>query len=321
MQDAAQVMTLQTLMAEFLENDLSIESLRTHTLLRKDEWKAYDDAVVDVARQRLNGIADLQARGLTRDLGGLGTMIDEWEASSDMTDANVDMAGVTPGEEDSVAYTLQGVPIPIVHKDYRINIRRLLASRKNGRSVDTTQAEVATRKVRDQLEEMLFNGVTVKAGGYSIYGYTTFPQRTQTVINGAWDTTPANCIADVEEMLADMDALFHFGPFILYLPTNFWSAMRGDRSTYYEQTYLARLLAYAEIEAVKPADVLSSDEVVMVEAVRDVVDLAVGQDIANVEWQTQGGLVQHMKIMAAMAPRLKYDANSTSGVCHGTETS
>jgi uncharacterized linocin/CFP29 family protein len=320
--DVALVTPAGQFVRQFMENGLNVNELRTNGLLRQDEWKAFDDAVVDVARQRLNGVADLQALGLVRDLGGLGVMVDEWETISDMNEAEVDMAAVTEGEEDSVDFSVTGVPIPIVHKNYRINLRRLLASRRNGSSVDTIQAEVCARKVMDKLEDMLFNGYSIKARSYSFNGYTSFSSRTQVTIDGQWDVASTdNIIADVESLLEAADAIYYFGPFYLYVPTNFWSRLRSEQNSYTGSNYLQRLKQYAEIAAVKPADVLEDDEIVMVQMTRDTIDLAVGSDITNIEWQTMGGLVQHMKVMAAMAPRIKADANGSCGVIHGKESS
>jgi hypothetical protein len=46
------------------------------------------------------------------------------------------------------------------------------------------------------------------------------------------------------------------------------------------------------------------------------VDLALGQEIAPVEWETKGGLVTYYKILCALIPRVKSDANGRSGVAH-----
>ena len=63
--------------------------LRANDLLRKDEWKALDDALVEVARRQVGAVEDLIAAGVTRNLGSLGVMIDEYEALSSINDAEV----------------------------------------------------------------------------------------------------------------------------------------------------------------------------------------------------------------------------------------
>jgi len=299
---------------------LNVNALRTNDLLRKDEWQALDTAVVEVQRQRLNGIADLQNRGLTRNLGGLGVLIDQYEQMSDMGGADVDMSGEAEGDEDTVAYNLANVPIPIVHKGYRINKRRLEASRKLGQAIDTTQAEVASRKVRDKSEDILFRGASgIVVNGNSLYGYTNHPQRVTGSVTAAWtDESNREILADVESMLSDADAKFFFGPFLLYVPTSYWSVLRSDYKSYSERTYLERLRQYSEIADVKPADVLPADNIVMVQMTRDVVDLAIGQSVTNVEWMSKGNMVSHYKVMAAWAPRIKSDYNGSCGVVHYT---
>lgn len=299
---------------------LNVNAMRTNDLLRKDEWTALDTAVIEVQRQRLNGIADLQNRNLTRNLGGLGVLVDQYEQMSDMGDADVDMSGEAEGDEDTIAYTLANVPIPVVHKAYRINKRRLEASRKLGQSIDTTQAEVASRKVRDKSEDILFNGQAgITVNGNTLYGYRTHPNRVTGSVTAAWtDETNRDILADIETMLSDADAKYFFGPFVLYVPTSYWSVLRSDYKSYSERTYLERLRQYSEISDVKPADVLPADNIVMVQMSRDVVDLAIGQSVTNVEWMSKGNMVAHYKVMAAWAPRVKSDYNGNCGVVHYT---
>ena len=80
----------------WLANDLDLNVFRTHaTSLEKDEWKALDTAIIAVARSRRSAADDLRARGLVRNLGTLGVLVDEWQTVSDMTPANIDMSGAT----------------------------------------------------------------------------------------------------------------------------------------------------------------------------------------------------------------------------------
>src|SRR6185369_9092554 len=66
------------------------QGLRTNDLLRKEEWQLLDEALVGVARQRLIGIGDLKSRGLVENLGGLGTLLSQYEKLGDMSSADVD---------------------------------------------------------------------------------------------------------------------------------------------------------------------------------------------------------------------------------------
>ena len=92
---------LGTAPSRLLRNGLKTNGLRTNLLLRKDEWISLDTAIVNIARRLLNGVADLRAAGLTRTLGGLGTLMAEWEQAGDMNPARVDMSAVSRSDEDN----------------------------------------------------------------------------------------------------------------------------------------------------------------------------------------------------------------------------
>lgn len=302
--------------ARLMANGLNMNALRTNDLLRKDEWEKLDQAVVEVARQRLNGIADLMNAGLTHDLGSLGVILSQYEQMSDMDDAERSMSGVKRGTEDSVEFTLKSVPVPITHKDFRINIRRLQASRLLGETVDVSQARTASRLVRDSLEDMLFNGASaLQVDGNGISGYTTHSDR-GTHSGSDWGTI-ANIYSDVISMISVAEAANYYGPFVLYVAGTQYGEMREVYTDGSGQKALDRVLALPEISAVKPADVLT-DEAVLVQLDSDVVDLAVAEDIMTVQWDHQGGMETNFKVMAAMVPRIKSDANGNSGVVHAT---
>ena len=307
-------------LSEWLKTGLKANSLRTNDVLQKEEWKSFDTAVIQAAEAELVGIADLRSRGLVRNLGGLGTMIDEWQAVTDMTDANVGMSGAEEGEKDTITYSTQGVAIPIIFKQYDLNLRRLLASRKMGTPLDTLQAARAGRKVGEKAESILFNGSSVQADTYAVPGYTTYTGRVQVTIRGNWDDVNANMARDVETLLAAADTIFHRGPFVLYLPTRFWTATRSQENTYAQTTWMDRLKKYAEIAAIRWSTQLDYNEVVMVEMRADTIDLAVGQDVTNLQGEEHFGFVQKFMAFTALAPRLKMDANGKSGLFHGVAT-
>jgi uncharacterized linocin/CFP29 family protein len=300
---------------------INVNALRTNDTLRKEEWVELDTAVVDIARQRLTGIADLNAAGLVLRLGSIGTTISQYEKQSDMTDANVDMAGVTPGQEDRVTFELVSVPVPVIHKDFRVNIRHLEASRSLGQSIDVTQATVAARKVSDKLESILFDGddgIVVNGNGLS--GYTNDSAR-NTGTGSDWGTI-TNIYTDVNAMISDAEADNMFGPYVLYVAKTQFGQMRalytdGAPESAYDRV-LRGLGGPANLTAIKPADVLTAGECVLVQMTREVVDLAVAMDVSTIEWDNMGGLVKHFKVWAIMVPRIKSDKDGRSGIVHYT---
>lgn len=304
------------LVQAFVASGLKLNSLRTHNLLRKEEWVLLDEAIVQVARERLIIVQDLIDLGLTRELGGMGVLIDEYERSGDMEPAQVDMSGATPTQEDQVPFDLIGVPVPVHHKDFRIDFRRLEASRKLGNTIDTTNAEVATRKVSESLEDMVFNGVNISVGGNTIWGLLNHPD-VNTVNMQDW--TPIanidNIYEDFNGSIAALEAAGYYGPYNSYVSGDRAPAMRQIYNDGSGQSALARIREnLTQINDIKVADRLPNNTMVMFQTSRDVIDLPIGEDITNIEWQTMGYLMQHFKVLACMTVRVKSDMNGNSGV-------
>lgn len=318
-QNLAQLVSISNAGKRFAKAGFNPKVLRTLDLLQKDEWKRLDDAVVRVARTQLTAIADLRAAGLTRNLGSLGVMIDEYEKVSEIDTAEQNMTGIAPGQKDLPEYTLASVPVPITFRDFQVNIRTLEASRTRGGAMDTVTAEMCTRRVSERLDDMVFNGSVIQVDGATILGYTTEPNRQTGSLGSPWTTATTSVIADVLAMISDLEAINYRGPYNLYVPVSYMSVLRDDYSTAKgDRTFVERILAIEPISAIKGSPSLAT-AVVLVQMTSDVVDLSIGQDIVTVEWDSMGGLVTDFKIMAAIVPRVKSSAVAESGIAHYSE--
>lgn len=307
----------------------AINSFRTNDLLRKEEWQQLDETLVGVARQRLIGISDLVSRGLSFNLGGLGVVLSQYEQLGDMSAAQVDFSAVTDGEKDAVTFTLKSVPVPIFHKDFSINVRTLEASRgpnSIGAPIDRTQIETAAQKVTEQMEEVLFNGMGTGADGGSVqqgagvttqtslFGYTNEPN-INTQAGGSW-ATATNPQTDLINTIGVLEGDRYFGgQYVAYVPTTQYNKLRNFFTDGSGDQIFDRVKRIQGLEDIRPGDRLTSGTAVMVTMRRDVVDLAIGQDLTVVEWETKGGLMLHFKILCALAPRVKSDSLGGSGLC------
>ena len=315
---------------KLLSNGMNPAALRTNAVLRKDEWEQLDTAVVEIARERLNAVGDLVSRGLTYEVGnGMGTTIVQHETVSEMTRAQVTMDGVTRGENDRVTFSLVSTPLPVIHHDFQISARVLAASRQSGSPLDTTQVEEATRQVAETTEDLLVNGVEsgdsktlgFGSGAAVIYGYTDRPNRNTYSLAGAWNlaaTTGEDIIADVLAMVAAIQVDRMFGPYILYVPSNFWVKLQDDYKPNSDKTILQRVREISGIEDVKPVDKLADSNVLLVQLTKSNVDMVIGMQPTTVQWETQGGMMMMFKVMSIMVPRIKLDHDNRSGVVHGT---
>lgn len=297
--------------------------LQVNSILRKDEWQELDQAVVEAAKTRLVGVQLLQQRGLVQRLGGIGTLVSQWNVTSAMNAANVNMTGQSKGEQDIPDSMVKNVPVPVIFKEFTIGARTLAASRRLGDGLDVTGAYEAARVVAEMQEEMLFNGYDLTFNGGTLYGLTTHGDRnTDTATNyggGDWGT-----IANVEKTIAGMIGKANsdgfYGPFGIFAsPTQFNQAALVYYTDGSGQTPVQRILAsMPNVASFQMAPNLTDGVVVLVELSRNVIDWAEALPIQTLEWASGDGMVSHFKVMAVCAPRVKADYSGNSGVVHAT---
>ena len=309
-----------------LANQMNPASLRTNAVLRKDEWEQLDTVVVEIARERLSAVSDLMGRGLVYNVpNGMGTTIVQHETVSEMTAAEVTMDGITRTEADRLTFNLVNTPLPIIHHDFYISSRVLEASRKLGTPLDTAQVEEATRQVAETTESLLINGLSdgatlgFGASTATLYGYTNRPNRNTYSIGTSWATdTGSNIIADVLAMIQAAHVDRMFGPYMLYVPGNYWVKLQDDYKAESDKTIIQRIREISGIEEVKPLDKLAADTVLLIQMSRSVVDMVVGMQPTTIQWEAEGGMLFKFKVMSIMVPRIKLDHDNRSGVVHGS---
>ncbi len=305
--------------ARVLANDQTgVKRLRTFGTLRKDEWVQFDQAVLGVARSRLRVLGDLMEAGLVTNIpNAFGTTIVQWETVTDEGEANVSMDAITPGTNDRPEYTLNSIPIPIVHEDFFVTLRDLEASRRLGAPLDTTIAEMKTRRVMEKLNDMVFNGLTgFQFKASTVPGLLTQSDiLTQTITS--WTVsgkTGEQILADVLDAITSLQAQNYFGPFVMYISNAYWIALQNDFKTNSDRSILERLRDLPDLSVIRGDDNISADTVLMFQATKDVIDLLVGFEPRVVEWQTHGGMVSNFKIMSIIVPRVRSDGAGQTGI-------
>lgn len=307
------------LAARLLKAGMNAQALRTNDTLRKDEWKELDKKVVEISRIRLVGASDLIGRGLVYNLtNGLGTTVLETENVSDFEDADMNMDGATPGAKDRPEFDIGYLPLPIVHKGFDLSIRVLNASRRMGQPLDATMAGLAAKKVSEKIEEILFVGAsTYTFGGGTLYGYLDHPNRNTVSLGTNWDASGATPLANVLDMKQASITAKHYGPWMLYIPTAYDHVLDDDYSTSYPNASIRnRIKQVAGIVDIKVADKLTANNVVLVEMAEETARMVVGMQPTTVEWESQGGMITHYKVMAIMVPQVRADQDGNSGIVH-----
>ncbi len=306
---------------KLLASGFDVQSLRTQDYLRKDAWLHFDNAVIEISRQALIGVGDLISRGLVTHIpNAMGVTRIEWERMGDMGPAEMNMAGHTIGRNDTTEFDLQSMPLPIVHKDFFINIRKLEASRNSGTPLDTVQVQLCARKVSERIESMLFLGDTTLGTNNTIYGYATAPNRITGSTTTGWNVaTGAQIMADVLAMIGAAKTKEMRGPFMFYVDYTTMSNLGNDFKTESDKTILQRILEIPGVAGVKESYyVPNADTVFAVQLTSDVVDMIDGMQPTVVQWDSLGGMVQNFKVMAIMVPRVKSTFALQSGIIHYT---
>lgn len=309
--------------SRLLANGMSAKGLRTNATLLYDEWKRIDTTVIKVAEDRLNGIADLRSRGLVYPISnGLGTTVLQFEKQSGMNEATISMDAVARGNGDRVTFTPAYLPLPIVHKEFHLTIRNLSASRKSGEPLDVTSAALAARKVAEKLEEILFKGAgTFTYAGGTLYGYEDYPDVCTSDITNWSDLEDSSTVAGTDIITQVNDAILtlhnaHFyGPFVMYVPTDYDVILNNDYKANSDRTIRERLMAIRSIQDVKVSDYMSAGKVLLVQMTPDVVQLVDALALVPVEWDTLGGLVKEYRIITIQVPWIKSDYNGNCGIC------
>ncbi len=302
-----------------MQSGFNIQALRTNAVLRKDEWSQLDTALIEVARQRLPLVSALVGAGLVFNIGnGLGTTILEWEQVSDMEPADVSMSGVTEGAKDVQEFTLQSMPLPIIHKDFTINIRKLEASRTLGQPLDVAAAELAGRLVAEATEAMVIDGHATRVGASRIYGLDNVPNSNAVTMTNLWDTTTiaVEYVEDVLTSIAALETDFMFGPYMLIVNYATWNRMQNDyiATDITGKTIKQRVMDIEGITNIIPSTNVDANTAYIFQLTRDVIDEVIGMQPTTVQWETQGGMMMHFKVMSIMIPRLRSTVTGQSGV-------
>lgn len=307
-----------TVAARLLANNFDVSSLRTNALLRYDEWKQLDTVSLQAYEMNLQGINDLYSYGLTHSLGNMGVLVSMWNRMSQMNDAEVSMWAHMDAEQARIAQDLVSVPVPCIFKEFQLDIRLIAAYRNGGGDLQSDSASAAGQVVAEKLEQILFNGNTTVYGTMPIYGYRTHPNR-NVGSGGDWGTV-ANVYANVEAMLDSMYLDGAPGPYVMYVNKTQWRQANHTNLSVnaLESPRVTLLKNNPDLVDIKYSDQMADGEAVMVSMNRGTVDIAIAEEVINVEWDSLGGLSTHFRTMFCGVPRVKADYEGRSGIVHYT---
>jgi uncharacterized linocin/CFP29 family protein len=292
--------------------------------LRRDEWKIFDDAVQKAARPRLSAFADLRAANTRRIPNAMSKTILQYHTMGDITPATISMDGLRISEFDRPHFDVGSLPLPILHKDFQFSSRQIAESRNGTTPLDTTMAELASRRVAEEAEKLLLGlSTTYSYGGATVYGYTNFPNRhTFNDVDSPEDADwhPRKLLRTLARMKEALNNDLYYGPFVvyfspawdLYLDDDYF----GEGANFGDITLRERLGKINGISAMRTLEFLPGFQILMVQMTSDVAQAVVGMDITTVQWESQGGFLLNFKVLAMLVPFLRSDFRGNTGIAH-----
>lgn len=295
--------------------------------LPEDAWYSLDDLMVTVAQERLNFVADLQAAGLV-DTVSIGETVTSWQESNSFDEADIDMTPRSLGSEDASIFVTKYAPVPIIHKDFRINRRA-----GDVHDIRGTDAPKAFRSIMEKLEDLALNGwdqVVTDADGREaqIYGVTNHPDRNQ-VTGSTWGT-PGNVDADVREAVGELKSNNYYGPYRLYVAGDVDDHLLAPSPDFDNLRLRQQIADMSAIQSVTPLDRLDAGEAVLMQFTSDVIDAKMieGGPTDMAEWENTP-FETVVKAFGGFSPRVKSDmgedadeetgtGNRQSGIAHIT---
>lgn len=278
-----------------LDRALLYQTLVENGVLREDQTKEIDDAVVQVTGRSLVAVGDLEANGLTRPIaGGIGVTSLEYDRIGAVGPAAQHMSIIALGDRDRVTYGRTAVPVPATSSQFEMDARELAA----GGGVDLANVEAHSRAVAEKLELTLVCGSDIKLGQNGLFGYTNIECRHQvSFTNGAWGNSGATPVADLNAGRQVLRDNGHTGPIIVYIAANLDTTLEEDFKAESDLTLRQRLLALDNISQIKVLPSLPDDEILMVTMTRDTVEMRTAQQITPITWDLYGGLLTRWAII------------------------
>lgn len=312
------------------------------TSLRIRDWIQMQSAVEMAARARLRAWGDLASSSTVGGFNAMAKMTYEYEAMNDPGFANVDMDGITSGQQDSPLFKLRSIPLPITHSDFSFSERRLMISENSDTPLDTVMFEAAGRRIAETVEQTLIGTLTGPIAGYQsagygahdsttgsqVYGYTNYPYRlTKTNVTTPTGSNPNATVADVLAMRNQLYAVNRYGPYMLYHSTDWDLYMDNDYAFTNGSNWASdptttlrdRLRRIEGIQDVRRLDYLTSTfTFLMVQLSSDTAQAIVGMSPQVVQWDSKGGMQKNFKVMAILVPLLKADYTGSCGILQAT---
>jgi uncharacterized linocin/CFP29 family protein len=150
------------------------------------------------------------------------TSVRAWK-ETDMGQASIDMHGITQ-VKDRIQLEGFDVKVPVIHKEFLLYWRDVIASRYGGLPIETRSVESAGIQCAEEEDKCMLSGEFTGFRALGIEGLMTATGRNTKASAGAW---PANAITDVGATIGELEADKHYGPYALVLRSSWLAKLRA----------------------------------------------------------------------------------------------
>lgn len=288
-----------------------------NAMLGREQWENIDQAVIKMARLRLNAWQDVISAGAVTTTT-LAEWLSTWKVSSEMEEADVTMDFETQTSEDRTERKHYSVPLPIISKSFSYGRREILTAERFGANLETNEAEEAAQSVAEKLEEILIDGNSnIVLEGNSIDGYTSITGRYSDTAEGDFGTID-NIYPTFTGLVKTLGDRRFRGPFMVYMHSTQFTEMLDIYSDGTGDSALDRVLRIPQIAGIKINDQITAGEIVAVQLTKDVVDIRKALALETRRWEKADGSRVWFKVMVAAVPRIKINFNGYTGIAHLT---
>lgn len=150
---------------------------------------------------------------------GVGLQQWTYDTLTEVSDAQITYAFTETGE-DVADFGRSHVPIPVIHKEFRIGYRDIVAAQRGGYPLQASTADSASYKVMLQENAMLLNGYSADGSTYDINGLYQGAGNSESTAKDFG--TAGNAMAKVQLAITELITDDIYGPYNLVLnPTQF----------------------------------------------------------------------------------------------------
>jgi len=239
------------------------------------------------------------------------TSVRAWK-ETDMGQATIDMHGITQ-TKDRIQLEGFDVKVPVIHKEFLLYWRDVIASRYGGLPIETRSVESAGVQCSEEEDKLLLSGEVSGFRALGIEGLMTATGRNTKASAGAW---PANAITDVGAAIGELEADRHYGPYGLILRSSWLAKLRGliaNTGIFYLEKIAELVKAGIFVSDQLYTSAGATTSALVVEPGQQNFEMVVGQDLATF-MQQDDDMNVNGKVYEVVAPRV----NRPTSICEVT---